>query len=62
MFETRNQKLGYDISKQHPSKFESAFQVVYANPALAYVFCKYLTTDALLIKILGAVCVCGGEL
>jgi len=44
MFETDNKKLRCDISRQHPSKFESGFQVVCANAALAYVFYKYLTT------------------
>lgn len=53
VFETCDEKLGYDTSEQRPSKFKSGFQVVCANPALAYVFYEYLTTDALLIKILG---------
>lgn len=51
---SHNEKLEYAISKQHPSKFKSEFQVAYVIPTLAYVFYKYLTTDALLIKILGA--------
>lgn len=53
-FETHNENPGYDVSKQHPSKFGSGFQVLCANPALAYVFYKYLTTDALVTKTHGA--------
>lgn len=40
MSETHDEKLGYDISERHPSKFESGFQVVCANPAVACVFYK----------------------
>lgn len=58
MLESHNEKLEYDISKQHPSKFKSEFKVACIIPTLAYAFYKYLTTDAPLIKIL---CAGGGE-